>query len=64
MDEKDYKELYHDFIMGGYDEEFTFAEYCDIVKRCGSIERFMRGYMTQFDVDVERDIGFESLDLK
>ena len=50
--------------MGGYDEEFTFAEYCDIVKRCGSIERFMRGYMTQFDVDVERDIGFESLDLK
>jgi len=55
------EELYVEYVMSGRENLYDFDEYCAIIERVGSIERFELGYINK--TSNERINGTE-LDLR
>ena len=53
------EELYGEYVMSGRENLYDFDEYCDIVERVGSIERFELGYIDKISNERINDTELE-----
>ena len=53
------EELYVEYVMSGCENLYDFDEYCDIIERVGSIERFELGYIDKTSDERVNDTELE-----